>query len=302
VNKLFAYPGGKWPIRHKVVAAFPDHTTYVDVFGGAASILVTKAPSAGEVFNDKNEDIVNFFRVVKHRPAELSERARHWIHARKLFLEARDAPVPTDELERAFKFWVVTADSFGAIGGTFGTSKHGMHSVTRARMHLNLVSDRLQNVHIECLDFSKVITMYDGPETFFYLDPPYRGTNGGKNHYENLTDSEWVLLRDQLASIKGKFLLSSNNDKFVLDLFAYYQIRNIVVPETLARKKEGQTRREILVSNYSLPKEAIMADPSPAHGRGDGVRVRGKRREASRLADRKPARRKHTRRSVEVHA
>jgi DNA adenine methylase len=69
MNKLFAYPGGEWPIRNLVVSCLPEHETFVDVFGGSAAILITKDPSKGEVFNDKNEEIVNFFRVVKHRPA-----------------------------------------------------------------------------------------------------------------------------------------------------------------------------------------------------------------------------------------
>jgi site-specific DNA-adenine methylase len=74
MNKLFAYPGGKWPIRHLIISAFLIHTTFVDVFGGSAAIIITKEKSGGEVFNDKNEELVNFFRVVKHRPAELAER------------------------------------------------------------------------------------------------------------------------------------------------------------------------------------------------------------------------------------
>ena len=38
MNKLFAYPGGKWPIRHLVVSAFPGHKTYVDVFEGLVEV------------------------------------------------------------------------------------------------------------------------------------------------------------------------------------------------------------------------------------------------------------------------
>ena len=99
MNKLFAYPGGKWPIRHLVVSAFPDHKTYVDVFGGSAAILLTKEPSDGEIFNDKNSMLANFFRVVKHRPAELAERARHWIHSRELWDEIRSIQtMPADEV------------------------------------------------------------------------------------------------------------------------------------------------------------------------------------------------------------
>lgn len=55
MHKLFAYPGGKWPIRNQIVGAFPKHKTYVDVFGGSAAILLTKEPSRGEMFNELAE-------------------------------------------------------------------------------------------------------------------------------------------------------------------------------------------------------------------------------------------------------
>lgn len=256
MHKLFAYPGGKWPIRNLVVSCFPQHRTYVDVFGGSAAILIAKEPSAGEVFNDKNEQIVNFFRVVKHRPSELAERARHWIHSRELWTEQRDVPLPVDEMEKAFRFWVVLADSFGARGMHFGTTKEGIHSVTRARHHLNQVAERLESVHVEHMDFFKVISVYDSKETFFYLDPPYRGTKGGNSNYDLLSDEEWMVLGDTLRKVKGKFLLSHSDDAFVLDLFKKFHIREIDVRVTLSRVKSNIPRREVLISNYELPEGA----------------------------------------------
>lgn len=259
MHKLFAYPGGKWPIRNLVVSCFPKHTTYVDVFGGSAAILITKEPSDGEVFNDKNEHIVNFFRVVKHRPAELAERARHWIHSRLLWIETKDVPPPVDEMEKAFRFWVLLADSFGARGMHFGTSKEGIHSVTRARQYLNDVAERLASVHVESMDFLKVITVYDSKDTFFYCDPPYRGTKGGGSNYDLLSDEEWMVMRDALRKIKGKFLLSHNDDAFVLDLFRKFHLREIDVRVTLSRVKGNVPRREVLISNYELPEGAQVA-------------------------------------------
>lgn len=253
MQKLFGYPGGKWPIRHTVIACFPKHLTYVDVFGGAASILISKEHSKGEVFNDKNENIVNFFRVVKHRPAELAERAHDWIHSRALWNEMLAAAPPKDELEQAFRTWVILVDSFASMGMHFGTAKKGIRSVTRARMHLNQVADRFRDVHVECLDFAKCIKLYDSPDTFFYCDPPYRGTSGGDSNYNLLSDAEWQNLKSILASIKGKFLLSSNADDFVLKLFKGYKVREIDVRVTLPRKKGEHVRKEILVSNYKLP-------------------------------------------------
>jgi site-specific DNA-adenine methylase len=253
MQKLFGYPGGKWPIRKTIISCFPKHKTYVDVFGGAASILIAKEQSDGEVFNDKNEEIVNFFRVVKHRPAELAERARHWIHSRKKWLEQKQSSKPVDEIERAFRFWTVLVDSFGARGVNFGTAREKAHSVTHARIYLNVVADRLKDAHIEHLDFSKCIRMYDPPETLFYCAPPYRGTKGGSPHYEMLSDEEWTNLRDILSKVEGKFLLSSNDDEFVLELFKGFHVREILVPVSLSRTKGLQKRKEVLISNYKLP-------------------------------------------------
>lgn len=253
MHKLFGYPGGKWPIRNLVVTSFPEHRTYVDVFGGSAAILLTKPSSDGEVFNDKNEQIVNLFRVVKHRPAELAERARVWLHSRMLFDELKQMPLPVDEVERAFRCWILLADSFGGRGRNYGMTRDSLRSVTKARAHLVEVAERLKNVHIECLDFTKCIETYDATETFFYCDPPYRGTKGGDSNYDLLTDDEWKRMFECLSSVKGKFLVSSNDDKFVLRLFRDFHIRPIDVRVTLPKNCKAAKRREVLISNYALP-------------------------------------------------
>ncbi|MBI2427522.1 MAG: DNA adenine methylase [Ignavibacteriales bacterium] len=255
MNKLFAYPGGKWTIRHLVVSAFPEHTTYVDVFGGSAAILLSKERSKGEVFNDKNEMLVNFFRVVKHRPAELSERAKNWIHSRTLWNEFRFAEkLPADEVERAIMFWARLQDSFGARGMNFGMCKEGIHSVTSSRKFLDQVSERLSGVHVECSSFEACIKNYDSPETLFYLDPPYPNTAGGSSNYNQLSTEEWEQFRSILGNIKAKFLLSCNDDPFVLKLFKGFNIKRIKVRVTLAKNNNLKPRNEILVSNYALPR------------------------------------------------
>jgi DNA adenine methylase len=253
MNKLFAYPGGKWPIRHLIVSAFPQHTTYVDVFGGSAAIVITKEKSKGEVFNDKNEELANFFRVVKHRRAELVERSRHWIHSRVLWNELKKAQRSPDEVERAFVFWVKIADSYGGRGEHFGTARSGIRSVTQAREHLDEVSERFAKVHVECLDFRNCIKNYDSPETFFYCDPPYPDTTGGSTNYNLLSAEDWKDFYGILSGIQGKFLLSSNDHKMVRRLFKDFSIKKINVRVSLPKKKNSDMRRELLISNYKLP-------------------------------------------------
>ncbi len=267
VHKLFGYPGGKWPIRNVIVSCFPKHRTYVDVFGGSAAILLTKERSEGEIFNDKNQEIVNFFRVVKHRPAELTERSRIWIHSRALWDETRALPPPADEVERAFRFWVLLSDSFGGLGLHFGTAMAGIRSVTHARAYLEEVAERLRDVHVERLDFRDCIRIYDGPETFFYCDPPYPDTRGGHSNYDLLTEKDWQEMSDLLGSIHGRFLLSSNDHPLVRRLFKSYHKRRIDVVVSLSRFRRGERRRELLISNFKLPGAAL-------HGRERSERHR----------------------------
>ncbi len=266
LHKLFSYPGGKWPIRDLVVSRFPQHQTYVDVFGGSAAILLTKEKSDGEVFNDKNKEIANFFRVVKHRVAELAEESRHWIHSRSMWEGMKNSETPYDEIQQAMRFWAVLQDSFGARGAHFGTARESVRSVTHARKYLDEVSDRLSDVHIENLDFSKIIKVYDSPETFFYLDPPYPDTKGGSTNYNLMTEDEWKALHLQLCNIKGKFLLSCNEHPFIVGLFKKFHIERFKVRQTLSKTKNMPMRNEILVSNYSTRNHSSvpMASDKPA--------------------------------------
>ena len=46
---------------------FPTHETYVEPFGGGASILLNKPPAPVEVYNDKNPRITRLFRVIRNQ-------------------------------------------------------------------------------------------------------------------------------------------------------------------------------------------------------------------------------------------
>jgi len=275
MQKLFSYPGGKWPIRGKIISCFPPHRTYVDLFGGSASILIAKPPSKVEVYNDRNEEIVNFFRVVKHRPAELAEKARYWIHSRVMWEEKKEAENLKDEVARAFRFWVTIHDSFGGKGGTFGTCrKKDICSVTHARDYIGKVAHRLRSTIIECLDFRDCINRYDSPETFFYCDPPYPGTKGGDRNYPQLSRDDWSDLKDILSKIKGKFLLSSSNVKEVRSFFKGFFITTISVSVMLqngSKLKNRSKRSELLIANYKLSKKGREKEERPRGTQRAGI-------------------------------
>lgn len=74
------------------------------------------------------------------------------------------------------------------------------------------------------LDYKEIFDLYDSEDTFFYLDPPYYKKEFLYDGCEGYTKQFHIELRDNIKKLKGKFLLSYNNDKFITDLYKDFNI------------------------------------------------------------------------------
>ncbi len=255
----FAWPGGKRALVPTLLSLIPsDHHSYVEVFAGSAKLLFAKQPSKFEVMNDKSADVTNFFRVCKHRTAELAELLElECIHGDR-FRELK-ADTPTDELQRALRFAYLTWYSFSCMGKDFAQASANVRTVkkplTRVRDLLATTAQRLATVQIETQDFSKILRRYDADTTFFYLDPPYVafGENG---RYEPLEIQARDQLFSQLAGLRGKFLLSFDDHPEIRDRAAAHRfhLRDVRVPYSLGSHSGTRKEKaaELLVANYEI--------------------------------------------------
>lgn len=209
--------GGKSKLASRIVSQFPAHHTYCEPFGGSAAVLLAKEPSKVEVFNDLDSELVAFFRVL--RDAELCSKLRavaeHTLYARAEFELAKQSC--DDPVEAARRFLVRCRMSFGGIGEDWcysvQTSRKGTAAAIRrwrwGLESLPAIHNRLKNVQIECADWRGVLRRFDGPNTLFFLDPPYvpQTRVAGKYRHE-LTREDHRELVALLLSAHGMIVLS----------------------------------------------------------------------------------------------
>ena len=98
---IIRYHGGKHKLADWIVSYFPEHSCYVEPFGGAASVLLRKPVSHAEVYNDLDSEIVNLFRVVRDNGDRLKELLYLTPFARDEFISSYDpADCPIEQARR----------------------------------------------------------------------------------------------------------------------------------------------------------------------------------------------------------
>ncbi len=218
------YYGGKFRLANWIIQFFPKHIHYVEPFGGGASVLLQKEPSLLETYNDLDNNVVNFFRVLRHDAAELVRliRLTPWARAEyESCLENSGKPI-----EDARRFFVRLWMSLHAGTRTSKTAWRrgkGFKSPMKYLKPENLytVAERLWNVQIENRDALKLIAEMDSPTTLFYLDPPYPGsTRSDKNRYTHeLTDTNHRQLAELILQLKANVVLSGYQCQLYKELF-----------------------------------------------------------------------------------
>jgi len=98
--------GGKARLAPAIIAQFPPHRAYVELFGGSGAVLLAKPRSRIETYNDLDGGLVNLFRVLRNEDTfELLARALSFTPYSRVEFDL--AAEPTDEpVERARRFIV----------------------------------------------------------------------------------------------------------------------------------------------------------------------------------------------------
>lgn len=231
------YFGGKWQLAPWIIGQFPRHTCYCEPFAGAGSVLLRKNRSPIEVYNDLDGDVVNFFLVLRERPAELIRAIQLTPWARAELATAYASTSDLDPLERARRLYVRCWQCRAGGRAQWRGGWRFMRNTKRGGLltddwqntdRLWDIAARLTEIQIECDSALAVVARYDTPDTLFYCDPPYVADVRGerwkvKGYQHEMTDDDHRCMAEALRSIRGMAVVSGYDGALYRDLFPDWQ-------------------------------------------------------------------------------
>jgi len=275
--KLLPYPGGDFYIKDRIIDLLKksDARVLVEVFGGSG-VISTHARRYFKivVYNDIDDLVVSFFRVLKERPRELIRALSYLPFSRSLkkeFQEKVEKKQLDSELDKAVAiFYLCNASINAKLTSGFKVSRvcDYTHRVNNKIKAIYRLAGIWRTIVIENCDFRKIFELYDSDATVFYCDPPYID----RDYYRfSFRKTDMIDLLSCLKNIKGKFILKLHEDQLKMNFvkeFAdkYYMmeiknIRHMCVVSAGMKKPEFNY---ILIHNFKYH-DSVQTDFNEFH-------------------------------------
>ncbi|KKO19813.1 MAG: DNA adenine methylase [Candidatus Brocadia sp.] len=210
-----------WLLQH-----VPHHVCYLEPFAGGAKLFFAKERSQIEILNDKDERLVNLYRVIQNneKRQRLIKLLNETPYSRSVFNHFRKTETQ-DDVEKAGRYFFLSKASFAGdvLRGGFAvpsiTGRNPVISFRNATGGLDDIAKRLRNVCIENLPYAECIKRYDSPGTLVYADPPYWNAE----HYygkDSFSQEDHYRLAELLHGVKGKIMVSHYANELYDNLYA----------------------------------------------------------------------------------
>jgi len=231
-----SYIGGKSKIGKWIVPFYPeDMETYMEPFGGMFwcffNMDLTKYPNLKEVvYNDFNPLNYNLFQCIQNPELLLEEinniscqqkgqsptpdiYKEQFIRFQAEIFETNFSVQPYDYVTAAKYAYVLTQVFSGSRPETSsfidlkGKYKSKYLTFRDKLSNPKWVEHFVRITKVENMDFEELITKYDSPTTYIYLDPPYWKT---ENYYSNhdFDSGDHERLADCIKASQSKWSLS----------------------------------------------------------------------------------------------
>ncbi len=254
---VISWPGGKSRLLKRLLP-LPAHHCYVEAFAGGLALLLAKERSPIEVVNDMNGDLVSLYRCAQYHCEALITEIEWTLSSRANLVDFRAQPGLT-ELQRAARFLVRNKTSFGGHMTSYAVAKSGgggvgsRQNVLEALRALNL---RLDRASVEHLPYERVLKSYDGPETLFFLDPPYLDSDASA--YAGWNQEQMTAFAEHVGALKGSWIVTVDDSPLNRELFKAWSIEAVQTRNGVLNQRThgGQMFGELIIRKQ--PAEALQ--------------------------------------------
>ena len=258
MNSPIKWIGGKRNLANTILSIIPPHKIYAEPFAGAGWVFFKKERAKVEILNDINGELINFYKVIKNSPDEFCNEYELLPKSRELFDEFVNVDIDnTDNLQRAVRFYYILMLNFGGRFNrfTFTPRNDGIKQINFDKLPdtIKKAHERLRNVYVERVDYKNIIKKWDKKDTLFFLDPPYLTTTES-DYEEGLDIYKYVELRDLLLNIEGKFILTTDDEISLREIFKEFYINESDVFYSVSKDKKRE-HKELIITNYNTKGE-----------------------------------------------
>lgn len=249
---IIPWIGGKRRLAKTILPQFPQHECYVEPFCGAAALFFLKQPSAVEVLNDINQDLVCLYRVLQHHLEEFHRQFKWALVSRQIYEWLNETPPATlTDIQRAARFYYLQKLAFG---GKVKSRTFGISPSSPPRLNLLRIEEDLSQAHlrlarttIEHLPWRECVKRYDRPYTLFYLDPPYWQTEG---YGVPFPLEEYSAIAEAMRTMQGKAILSINDHPVIREVFREFPKQRVAIDYTVGGGGKKTEAGELIIRNF----------------------------------------------------
>lgn len=266
----FNYFGGKFTVLEHLYVEFPvGFNNLIDLFGGSFSVSLNYKGKVIKTANEINEDITNFFHVLRDYEDALMKKLYLTPCSRAEYNNCYDKS--DDKIEQARRFYLRVRQSFFGLGAQrknkgwhmakTQVNCYGGETVNKWNNSLEKLHEVAQiirkNFQITNFHYSDCIDKFDFDKAFFYCDPPYpKESRKSYNDYKyEFDDEEHQKLSDKLHNINGFAMVSGYDCELMNKL--YKDFRKVKLP---VKKNNIRTSlvQEVVWMNYEEPSRGLF--------------------------------------------
>lgn len=265
---VIAYYGAKSNLRSILLPVLNNDTstTFVSLFTGGGILESQKKPHKVEVWNDTLHGITNFYwtfqapelkTVLMRKINATCYSEIHYRNSKHIYNKFKKSP-PTknkDKIDFAWATWCQCNMTFSAKingGFAFSNKRCSPDAFFKRKLALNEFTERIKKITIMNRDATEVYKLFNKPDTLFYADPPYIGSDCG--HYKGYTEADFVNLLTGFINCKGRFILSSYPSDILKKFSSENNWRTMKIDQPIsAGHKDTRTihlKTEIITTNF----------------------------------------------------